>query len=96
MLFHPVKQTDDDRGQFDSEADDDLRGESMMDESRKNQVKQQFSRNADKYVTSAIHAKGEDLAWLVSCAKANANMNVLDIATGEDMWPMRLPRWFGM
>lgn len=54
----------------------------MMDESRKNQVKQQFSRNADKYVTSAIHAKGEDLAWLVSCAKANENMNVLDIATG--------------
>ncbi len=54
----------------------------MMEESMKNQVKQQFSRNAEKYVTSARHAKGEDLAWLVSCAKANANMNVLDIATG--------------
>ncbi|WP_246426467.1 class I SAM-dependent methyltransferase [Paenibacillus rhizosphaerae] len=53
-----------------------------MDESMKNQVKQQFSRNAEKYVTSAIHAKGEDLAWLVSCAKANGEMNVLDIATG--------------
>ncbi|MEC0241452.1 methyltransferase domain-containing protein [Paenibacillus dokdonensis] len=53
-----------------------------MEESMKNQVKQQFSRNAEKYVTSARHAKGEDLAWLVSCARANANMNVLDIATG--------------
>ncbi|ANS77203.1 SAM-dependent methyltransferase [Paenibacillus yonginensis] len=53
-----------------------------MDVSKKNQVKQQFSRNAEKYVVSPKHAKGEDLDWLVSHAEANRNMKVLDIATG--------------
>lgn len=54
----------------------------MADESMKNQVRQQFAGNAEKYVTSARHAKGEDLAMLVSSSKADAHMDVLDIATG--------------
>ncbi|WP_094096173.1 class I SAM-dependent methyltransferase [Paenibacillus physcomitrellae] len=53
-----------------------------MGESKKNQVKQQFARNAQKYVTSPKHAKGEDLDWLVSNSEADSNMKVLDIATG--------------
>lgn len=54
----------------------------MSDDSLKKQVRQQFARNAEKYVTSARHANGEDLAMLVSCSKADAHMDVLDIATG--------------
>lgn len=48
----------------------------------KNQVQRQFAKNAGKYVTSAIHAKGADLSLLVSSSDADKNMNVLDIATG--------------
>ncbi|NOU98049.1 methyltransferase domain-containing protein [Paenibacillus sp. LMG 31456] len=53
-----------------------------MEDSIKNQVQQQFAKNAGKYVTSIRHAKGEDLSLLVSSSKADTNMDVLDIATG--------------
>lgn len=48
----------------------------------KSQVQKQFAKNAGKYVTSAGHAKGEDLALLVASSQATPDMNVLDIATG--------------
>ncbi|SFL57070.1 Ubiquinone/menaquinone biosynthesis C-methylase UbiE [Paenibacillus sp. 1_12] len=53
-----------------------------MENSIKSQVQQQFAKHAGKYVTSIRHAKGEDLSLLVSLSKADANMEVLDIATG--------------
>lgn len=54
----------------------------------KSQVQKQFAENAGKYVTSAGHAKGEDLALLVASSQATPDMNVLDIATGEGMLRM--------
>ncbi|MDT9719019.1 class I SAM-dependent methyltransferase [Paenibacillus sp. ClWae2A] len=48
----------------------------------KSQVQKQFAKNAGKYVTSAGHAKGDDLALLVASSQATPDMNVLDIATG--------------
>ncbi|MFD3447528.1 class I SAM-dependent methyltransferase [Microbacteriaceae bacterium 4G12] len=48
----------------------------------KKQVQQQFGKNAGQYVTSEIHAKGNDLTALLSIA-SNTNGGVaLDIATG--------------
>ncbi|WP_145319455.1 class I SAM-dependent methyltransferase [Paenibacillus xylanexedens] len=48
----------------------------------KSQVQKQFAKNAEKYVTSAGHAKGEDLALLVASSQATPDMRMLDIATG--------------
>lgn len=48
----------------------------------KNQMRKQFSQNAEHYVTSSIHAQGEDLALLVASSQAAEHMSVLDIATG--------------
>ncbi|MFF2908430.1 methyltransferase domain-containing protein [Paenibacillus sp. NPDC057934] len=53
-----------------------------MSEEMKTRVQQQFGKNAEKYVTSTRHAKGEDLTLLVSAAQATKEMTVLDIATG--------------
>jgi len=53
-----------------------------MTDKIKEQVQQQFAKNAGKYVTSPRHAKGEDLALLISSSQANDAMYVLDIATG--------------
>jgi len=53
-----------------------------MSDQIKEQVQQQFAKNAGKYVTSPRHAKGEDLALLVSSSQANDAMYALDIATG--------------
>ena len=53
-----------------------------MSERIKEQVQQQFAKNAGKYVYSAHHARGDDLALLVSASQAHPEMNVLDIATG--------------
>ncbi|WP_028561985.1 class I SAM-dependent methyltransferase [Paenibacillus pinihumi] len=53
-----------------------------MSDSVKNQVQEQFGKHAAKYVTSTRHAKGEDLAMLVSQSRAGKEMEVLDIATG--------------
>lgn len=53
-----------------------------MSDSIKENVKKQFSQHAEKYVTSPRHAAGQDLSFLVSASEANAQMDVLDIATG--------------
>ncbi|KGP84336.1 MULTISPECIES: class I SAM-dependent methyltransferase [unclassified Paenibacillus] len=54
----------------------------MSNDQIKGQVRKQFAKNADKYVTSVGHAKGDDLSLLVASSQANSDMKVLDIATG--------------
>lgn len=55
----------------------------MMDPKQaKETVRDQFSRNAEKYVTSSIHAKGDDLPLLVEWLEPGADWQVLDAATG--------------
>jgi len=54
----------------------------MSNDQIKGQVRKQFAKNAEKYVTSAGHAKGDDLALLVASSQASTDMKVLDIATG--------------
>ena len=46
------------------------------------QVQSQFGAVAAQYVTSKVHASGEDLAWLVEAAALTGNERVLDVATG--------------
>ncbi|CEG21741.1 putative methyltransferase YcgJ [Planococcus massiliensis] len=53
-----------------------------MENTAKEKVKEIFGKNADKYVTSDIHAKGDDLALLVDWLKPKETWTVLDIATG--------------
>lgn len=48
----------------------------------KETVKNVFSRNAEKYVTSGTHAKGDDLDLLVEWLQPRPNWQALDIATG--------------
>ena len=48
----------------------------------KESVLHQFGKNAEKYVTSKIHAKGNDLAMVVEIARENQSGDLLDIATG--------------
>lgn len=48
----------------------------------KESVKQQFSKNAQKYVTSESHAKGTDLELLLDWVKPKQDWIALDIATG--------------
>lgn len=48
----------------------------------KETVKDQFSKNAEKYVTSETHAKGDDLALMVEWLQPNRDWTVLDLATG--------------
>jgi len=45
-------------------------------------VKDQFGRHAQKYVTSESHARGEDLASLVTWLHPQPEWIVLDVATG--------------
>lgn len=45
-------------------------------------VKDQFSRNAEKYVSSETHAKGSDLAVLIEWLNPKSHWTVLDVATG--------------
>lgn len=52
-----------------------------MDRSKRD-VQKQFSQSATKYVSSKIHAKGEDLDQLVQLANLQGEEFVLDIATG--------------
>lgn len=53
-----------------------------MDESIKEKVKEVFGKNADKYRTSDIHAKGDDLPLLAEWLEPHNTWTVLDIATG--------------
>jgi ubiquinone/menaquinone biosynthesis C-methylase UbiE len=52
------------------------------DEQLKEAVQHQFSKNADKYVSSDTHAKGDDLALIVEWLHPQAEWITLDIATG--------------
>jgi ubiquinone/menaquinone biosynthesis C-methylase UbiE len=45
-------------------------------------VQQQFGANADKYATSAVHARGESLARLVELTKPQPYWRALDVSTG--------------
>ena len=46
------------------------------------QVQNNFGAVAADYVTSKIHANGQDLPWLVEAAALTGTQRVLDIATG--------------
>ncbi|WP_144546908.1 class I SAM-dependent methyltransferase [Bacillus sp. X1(2014)] len=48
----------------------------------KKDVKQQFGKSADSYVSSAIHKDGNDLQKLVQLATITGEEELLDIATG--------------
>ncbi|MBX5477316.1 MAG: methyltransferase domain-containing protein [Clostridia bacterium] len=54
----------------------------MDDEHAKAAVRAQFSRAAEAYVHSEIHAKGDDLALLVEWLEPRPDWIVLDVATG--------------
>lgn len=54
----------------------------MKDDRIKQKIKDVFGKNADKYITSEIHAKGDDLNLLVEWIKPQNHWVVLDIATG--------------
>lgn len=45
-------------------------------------VKKQFGANAERYVTSTVHAKGESLDRLVEIADPKPEWRALDLATG--------------
>jgi ubiquinone/menaquinone biosynthesis C-methylase UbiE len=53
-----------------------------MSDSIKQNAQIQFSRNAEKYVSSPLHASGSDLSYLISASEADTSMEVLDLATG--------------
>lgn len=52
-----------------------------MDDSTK-QVIAQFGANADKYVTSTVHAQGESLKRLVELVQPQKDWRALDVSTG--------------
>ncbi|MBH5316982.1 methyltransferase domain-containing protein [Paenibacillus sp. GSMTC-2017] len=52
------------------------------DELVKDAVRQQFGKNAEKYVASESHAKGDDLTLMLEWLQPQKNWKVLDIATG--------------
>ncbi|BCJ85040.1 class I SAM-dependent methyltransferase [Effusibacillus dendaii] len=52
------------------------------DKTIKDTVKQQFAKNAEKYVTSESHAKADDLTLLLEWLNPQPDWVVLDIATG--------------
>jgi ubiquinone/menaquinone biosynthesis C-methylase UbiE len=46
------------------------------------QVQSNFGAAATDYVTSTVHAQGQDLAWVLEAAALTGSERVLDIATG--------------
>jgi ubiquinone/menaquinone biosynthesis C-methylase UbiE len=54
----------------------------MSDSTIKHLVQEQFGAVAERYVTSAIHARGSDLARMVELARPRGDERLLDIATG--------------
>src|SRR5215217_1678581 len=54
----------------------------MSDSTIKNLVQAQFGAVAERYVTSAIHARGGDLARMIELAQPRGDQRLLDIATG--------------
>lgn len=55
----------------------------MLDEKKvKEEVKNQFGQNAEKYVASQTHATGDDLSLLVPWLNPEPEWVILDVATG--------------
>jgi len=54
----------------------------VSDSTIKNLVQAQFGAVAERYVTSAIHALGSDLARMIELAQPRGDERLLDIATG--------------
>jgi ubiquinone/menaquinone biosynthesis C-methylase UbiE len=54
----------------------------MSDDQLKSKVQEQFSKNAEKYVSSATHSKGTDLPVMIEWLKPSPDWTVLDVATG--------------
>ncbi|MFC0271077.1 class I SAM-dependent methyltransferase [Metabacillus herbersteinensis] len=54
----------------------------MDDHQIKKDVQRQFSQNAEKYVASESHAKGDDLSLMVDWLDPNPDWMAIDIATG--------------
>ncbi|MGH2479765.1 MAG: class I SAM-dependent methyltransferase [Ktedonobacteraceae bacterium] len=52
------------------------------EEEKMRQVQSQFGAVAADYVTSKVHASGQDLVWLVEAAALTGSEYVLDVATG--------------
>src|SRR5260370_38703554 len=52
------------------------------EEEKMRQVQSQFGAAAADYVTSKVHASGQDLVWLVEAATLTGTERVLDVATG--------------
>lgn len=48
----------------------------------KSAVRQQFSRNGEKYVQSQTHAQGDDLGLLLEWLAPLPEWTLLDVATG--------------
>lgn len=48
----------------------------------KTHIQDQFNRTAANYRTSAIHAMGDDLAWLIAAQELTGQEQVLDVGTG--------------
>jgi ubiquinone/menaquinone biosynthesis C-methylase UbiE len=48
----------------------------------KSAVQQQFEKAAANYRISSVHARGEDLQWMVEAANLNGNERVLDAGCG--------------
>ncbi len=53
-----------------------------MTDTHARQIQTQFGPSAQAYVTSAGHATGEDLEWLVGRGRQRRPVRVLDVATG--------------
>ena len=48
----------------------------------KSDVQNQFGRNAESYVESALHKSGKDLATLIELTEVSGSEHALDVATG--------------
>ncbi|WML53033.1 hypothetical protein RCG17_27470 [Neobacillus sp. PS3-12] len=57
----------------------------------KKDVKQQFGKNAESYVTSPIHKDGKDLQQLLKLAKITGRKMSLILQQEEDIPQMGLP-----
>lgn len=48
----------------------------------KSAVQEQFAKAATNYRTSSVHARGEDLQWMVEVARLTGTERILDVACG--------------
>jgi ubiquinone/menaquinone biosynthesis C-methylase UbiE len=55
----------------------------QLDQNERNQlIQRRFGATAQNYVTSAVHAQGPDLAWIVEAAVLTGSEQIVDVATG--------------